>query len=234
MELPENTLPLFGDCFNELTEENITVKDGKQYISSHAFKHCELLDLNETDAIYGSTFAMMIKESFRNDKNFIVAKLKCRGTDKFEFGDFNEFPNSYDLTEESELIRNQEGHLISTHFNVFSIIKLIFKKKNDEFIGRFHQTHSISAKNPLTNSRLIGEIEFYLIENPYLQIADPSERYPPNKSLDITGLKGVFMGSDFSFCQSKKMQDMILSNCLQANRDVYLRFHDYTGIDYNI
>jgi len=27
---------------------------------------------------------MMIKEAFRNDKHFIVAKLKSRGYDKFE------------------------------------------------------------------------------------------------------------------------------------------------------
>jgi hypothetical protein len=43
----------------------------------------DFLDLQEVDCIYGSSFAMMIKESFRDDKNFIVAKMKSRGAANF-------------------------------------------------------------------------------------------------------------------------------------------------------
>ena len=55
--------------------------------------HAELLDLSETDCIYGSEFSMMIKEAFRADKNFIVAKLKSRGTDSFDM----DYKSKYDL-----------------------------------------------------------------------------------------------------------------------------------------
>ena len=58
--------------------------------------------------------------------------------------------------------------MISNYFNIYSIIKLLFKKKDDEFIGRFDPQYPITSTNPLTNSRLAGEVEFYFIENPYL------------------------------------------------------------------
>lgn len=44
----------------------------------------DFLDLNESDCIYGSKFSLMIKEAFRDNKNFIVARLKSRASDKFE------------------------------------------------------------------------------------------------------------------------------------------------------
>lgn len=68
--------------------------------------------------------------------------------------------------------------MISNHFNLYSIIKLILRKKGDEFINRFHHELSISALNPLTNNRIIGEVEFYLIENVFLKIEPKEERYP--------------------------------------------------------
>lgn len=67
-------------------------------------------------------------------------------------------------------------------------------------------------------------MEFYLIENPFLAIADPEERYPKDKSLDISLVKGTFMGTDYSFSFSKKMQDTIIGNCIDYNRDGYMRF----------
>jgi hypothetical protein len=39
----------------------------------------DFLDLQETDAVYGSMFSMMIKEAFRENKNFIVSRVKSRG-----------------------------------------------------------------------------------------------------------------------------------------------------------
>jgi len=53
-----------------------------------------------------------------------------------------------------------------------------------------------------------------LIENPYLKIADPAKRYPSGQTLNLEGIKGVFVGTDYSFCHSKKMQDTILGNCI--------------------
>jgi hypothetical protein len=33
-------------------------------------------------------------------------------------------------------------------------------------VGRFHEEFPISSKNPLTNKRIVGEVEFYKIRNP--------------------------------------------------------------------
>jgi hypothetical protein len=78
---------------------------------------------------------MMIKEAFRANKHFILAKIKSRGQDKFS--DEN-CPKSYvEETEISTLLKS-EGEIISNYFNIYSIIKLIFKKKDDEFVGRFN------------------------------------------------------------------------------------------------
>lgn len=169
----------------------------------------------------------MIKEAFRQDKHFILAKLKSRGQDKFEaFGKEREV--------NAEGILEHEGEIISTFFNAYSVLKLIFKKKNQEFVGRFDLVNPLTAINPLTNSRLIGEVEFYKIENPYLQIEDPAQRYPEGKSLSLSGIKGTFIGTDYNFCFSKQMQETILGNCLQDNVPVYLDFSNYRDMDNRI
>lgn len=165
VELKDHELPLFGDQFtgnSEVQEEyqKLMLKNGVQYISKKASKHIQILDLKEQDPIYSSTFEMMIKEAFREDKHFIVAKMKTRGVDKFK-------GTEEGSAEQNDLIL-EEGEIISTFFNAFSILKLIFKKKGDDFIGRFNTDNPVAAINPLTNSRLIGEVEFFIIRNPYL------------------------------------------------------------------
>ena len=44
-------------------------------------------------------------------------------------------------------------------------MKLLFKKRGNEFIGRFHENFPITVKNPITNCRIIGEVEFYKVTN---------------------------------------------------------------------
>lgn len=112
----------------------------------------------------------MIKEAFRDDKHFILARLRGRGQDKFK-SDTDENKSDFDFV-------LQEGQIISNHFNVYSIIKLIFKKLGAEFVGRFHHKYAITAKNPLTNTKLVGEVEFFQISNPFLTIEPKESRYP--------------------------------------------------------
>lgn len=87
----------------------------------------EHLDLKEIDPIFSSSFEMMIKEAFRADKHFFLAKMKTRNSTKFT-----------------------ESH--SHFFNAYGVLKLIFKKKGEEVVGRFHYQHPVSAKNPMTNN----------------------------------------------------------------------------------
>ena len=87
----------------------------------------DFLDLDEVDCIYGSIFALMIKEAFRDDKHFIVAKLKSRGSDKFVQNDSSSLPVNHE--QECVSILKQEGKVVSNHFNIYSIMKILFKKR---------------------------------------------------------------------------------------------------------
>ena len=165
------------------------------------------------DSIYGSSFAMMVKESFRDDKNFIVAKMKSRGTANFKAEESN---SSQDYEEESREILKQEGKIISNHFNIYSVLKILFRKKGQTLVGRYDKESSLpmTALNPLTNNRIVGEVEFFFIENPYLKIEPKEDRYPKNRPLSLSGCKGVFIGSDYSYCNSPNLVQTIKDNCL--------------------
>lgn len=113
-------------------------------------------------------------------------------------------------------------------------MKLIFKKRGEEYVGRFHHECGVTALNPLTNNRLIGEIEFYFIENPYLQIEPPESRYPRNQPLSLKGVSGKFIGSDYNFIYSSHLRQIVLSNCIEENKSVYMKFQDYKSIDFRI
>jgi hypothetical protein len=81
------------------------------------------------DPIFSTSYEMMIKEAFRADKNFILAKMKTRSTNLKEV--------------------NFSSH--SHYFNIHGILKILFKRKGQEIVGRFHAKHPLSSKNPLTN-----------------------------------------------------------------------------------
>jgi len=112
----EGRLPIFGDNFTgRASDQSLILHEGVEYIKTSVMDDCEFLDLSESDAIYGSTFAMIIKEAFRADSNAIIAKVRSRGQDKF-----NE--SSSDLL----LFVKQEGTVVDNYFNAFSSLKLLF------------------------------------------------------------------------------------------------------------
>lgn len=69
---------------------------------------------------------MMIKEAFRDDKHFIVAKMKSRGSSNFLS---EESKLIDDVEKETREMLNQEGKVISNHFNIYSVLKILFRKK---------------------------------------------------------------------------------------------------------
>ena len=80
----------------------------------------------------------------------------------------------------------------------------------------------------------MGEVELYFIENPYLKIENPTERYPEGKTLSLQGVKAIFMGSDYNFIFSPEMQSKVLRNCIDDNRSTYMRFSEYKPVDWRI
>jgi len=73
----------------------------------------EWIEIQEVDPIFSTTFEMMIKEAFRADKHFILAKVLTRS--------------------QTQTIESR-SHL----FNTYGILRLLFKKKGDEIVGRYH------------------------------------------------------------------------------------------------
>ena len=56
--------------------------DGKFYIHKSQSHHIEFINLNSLDQVYGSLFHLMVKAAFRDHRNFIVAKVRCKPTFK--------------------------------------------------------------------------------------------------------------------------------------------------------
>lgn len=107
-------------------------------------------------------------------------------------------------------------------------MKILFKKKDGEYIGRFHSKHPFTADNPLTKKRIVGEVLFFKIENPYLKIEGGKEdRYPQGKTLSLKGTKAEFIGSDYTFTCSESLRREIMMNCVEENRETYLKFYEY-------
>lgn len=67
--------------------------------------------------------------------------------------------------------------------------------------------------DPDTKKRLIDEVEFYMIENPYLNMI-----IPRNKPISLEGLRGVYIGSDYDFINSSELRKTIFSNCIEEDR----------------
>ena len=82
----------------------------------------EKLNLAEIDPIFHSSFREMITNAFAEGKHFFLAKIINKNMTKSE--DENE--------------GNIDGVNHSHFFNVYGILKLLFKKKETQFVGRFH------------------------------------------------------------------------------------------------
>lgn len=79
----------------------------------------------------------MITESFAEGKHFFVAKILTKNMSDNRSVDGNEDADS-------------ANH--SFYYNAYGILKLLFRKRDELFVGRFHETYPITVKNPITNA----------------------------------------------------------------------------------
>lgn len=71
----------------------------------------------------------------------------------------------------------------------------------------------------MTNHTIVGEVEFYLIRNIYLD--RPVEgRYPTDQSLSLVGVSGEFIGTDYSYAHSAELRDQVRENCLEDYKNL--------------
>lgn len=239
------------------------------------------LSLDDVDPVSQAPFREMITEAFSQGKHFFLAKINAKN--------FNEYSQADDANH-------------SHFYNAYSIIRLLFKKRNNMFVGRFHETYPITVKNPATNGRIVGEVEFYKITNQRIErretaltatgapfasptdlddalhdkemnddvdvgistpdagarkeanmkiksgdnvselladLSSPIQSIPvlKNKSVNDSEsayLRGDFFGTDFNFIYSEEMQKAFIQNCLPANWNQAMKFHEYTGRSNNI
>lgn len=78
----------------------------------------------------------------------------------------------------------------------------------------------------------MDEVEFYMIENPYHLCKE--DKPQDIELIKLDNLKAEFIGSDYNFPLSAKLQTLVFTNCLDTDRDVYLRFSEFKQIDYQI
>jgi hypothetical protein len=120
-------------------------------------------------------------------------------------------------------------------------------------VGRFHEKFPISSRNPLTNKRIIGEVEFYRIVNPergnasnrdiarkatlaLKRLADLDhtpqkhsllsnmETPSPFRPHSVKAIQAEFFGTDFNFLFSQQMRTSIYENCLEENTEQLMSF----------
>ena len=87
----------------------------------------------------------------------------------------------------------------------------------------------MTVLDPETNNRLIDEVEFYIIENPYL-----GKPIPRDKPLSLQGLKATLIGSEVDFVNSPALRKTIFQNCIEEDRSKYLRFQELKNINYHV
>ena len=74
------------------------------------------------------------------------------------------------------------------------------RNNSGNIINRFHPENGITPVDPTTGSRIVGEINFYLIENPF-----ESEVPPEDKPISLNGLSGKFIGTDNTFVNNPQL-----------------------------
>ena len=114
------------------------------------------------------------------------------------------------------------------------MLKYVFRKRDNEFLGRFDPDCPICVLNPISKQKVIGEVELYKIENPYLEIEQPEVRYPKDQPIKLNQTFGKFIGTDYTFIQDKKLQNTVLNNVLEEDRQKFIQFKGLKKLDITI
>lgn len=131
----------------------------------------------------------------------------------------------------SKFLPRQGRQLTCNYYNAFSILKAVVRSTDGELVGRFEQGNGVTVLDPITGYRIYGEIELFMIENPF---ANDKDVLASRKSICLNGLSGSFIGTDHTFLHSSKLQETILSECIEQNKEKYLKFPVSQRVNYTI
>lgn len=103
--------------------------------------------LDETEAISNSTFRSLIEDAHKAKQSLIIARLQTRDKADFRKKYFHYFygPN-----------------LIKILFKVFQV------PGSQVLQSRYHSEYPITAKNPLTNAVVVGEVDFFVLSHDHI------------------------------------------------------------------
>ena len=156
----------------------------------------------------------MIANALTNKKDFIVAKAYARGVNTFEEegkeseANADEVPAPASSNLHSDIMRHLRGSgpKCFYFFNAFSILRHLFAKHRGDYVSRFTEHGNFAVRVPgLTPHRIINEVEFYRISNPFL---DPV----PSSNMDFSEVKcGVLIGTDYDFQHNLKLREYLLA-----------------------
>lgn len=133
------------------------------------------LDLDTIESLSQETFHELISYHKSSNKSCIIAVVKSRDLEQL-----NQFYQFF--------------------FDAFQLNKLIFKKKNNDLIGRHDKTSPMSVINPLTNTLIVGEVEYFLVKN-------------SENNEDV--LKAELIGTDYSYLFSEELRKVFEENALK-------------------
>ena len=248
--IPDNTLPLFGDVYLALPKDirsiltKVYIFESKQHILSSQMPFTNFLPLNTTDPLYNNCLMhLMIKEAFRNGKEFVCAKVSSR-VGEIGQGEEQEAQDSgcrdqnkhaseaISLVDECKKFFPREGsQLTCNYYNAFSILNAVVRRRDGQLVGRFEQDNGMTVLDPITGNRIYGEIELFIIENPFKEDKDV---LASGKPISLNGLSGSFIGTDHTFLHSSKLQDTIMSQCIEQNKETYLKFPVHQRLNYTV
>ena len=112
-------------------------------------------------------------------------------------------------------------------------MKHIFRKKGQEYIGRHSVEVNYVPKIPgiKSEARLVDEIDFFLIENPFLNMeSEDIVKLISNQVDQLIPMDNVkqahWIGTDYDFIYNMKQRTIIFENCLDYE-SAALQFRDY-------
>ena len=142
------------------------------------------VDLDSTETLSQETFIDLINFHKSSKKSFILAVVRSRDPEQLSL--FYPF-----------------------FFDAFHLNKLMFRKKNNILIGRHDKSRPLIVTNPLTNTQIIGEVEYFLVDG----AKNPQEK-----------IKAELIGTDYTYISSEKLRKTFEVNALKPEDVEYQEF----------
>ena len=85
----------------------------------------------------------MLKNAFCQDKNLLIARVRSRGN-------YSDSKLEY-IEQDSNL------------YNAYVMIKILLRKKDDEYVSRYDEHQGMTSLDPVSKNRVTDEVDFFQI-----------------------------------------------------------------------